>query len=45
MACDNGSMVLHADTVDYYEKTGEIQARGDVHITPYQTASKTAVSK
>jgi lipopolysaccharide assembly outer membrane protein LptD (OstA) len=44
MICDNGSMVLHADAVDYNEKTGEIQAHGDVHISPYQTASRT-VSK
>jgi hypothetical protein len=34
--CDNGSMVLHADAVDYNEKTHEIEARGDVHIEPYR---------
>jgi hypothetical protein len=35
MVCDKGSMVLRADAVDYNEKTGEIQARGEVHITPF----------
>jgi hypothetical protein len=30
------AMVLHADEVDYNEKTGEIDARGDVHITPHK---------
>jgi hypothetical protein len=34
--CDAGVMVLHADTVDYNEMTGEIDAHGDVHIEPYQ---------
>jgi hypothetical protein len=34
--CDNGSIVLHADAVDYNEKTHEIDARGDVHIEPYR---------
>ncbi len=34
--CDNGAMVLHADAVDYNEKTHEIDARGDVRIEPYQ---------
>ena len=34
--CDNGSIVLHADAVDYNEKTHEIDARGDVHVEPYQ---------
>ncbi len=34
--CDEGSMVLHADAVDYNETTGEISARGNVHLTPYQ---------
>ena len=33
--CDMGSMVLHADTVDYNEKTGEIQPSGNVHVAPY----------
>jgi lipopolysaccharide assembly outer membrane protein LptD (OstA) len=34
--CDNGSVVLHADGVDYNEKTHEIDAHGDVHIEPYR---------
>ena len=38
--CDRGSMILHADAVDYNEKTGEIQPRGDVHISPYRPAPK-----
>jgi hypothetical protein len=35
--CDNGSMVLHADAVDYNEKTHEIDAHGGVHIEPYRS--------
>jgi len=35
MVCDQGSMMLHADAVDYNEKTGEISARGNVRLTPY----------
>jgi hypothetical protein len=35
--CDTGSVVLHADAVDYNEKTHEIDARGDVHIDPYRS--------
>lgn len=31
-----GATVLHADQVDYDEKTGEMDARGNVHITPDQ---------
>jgi lipopolysaccharide assembly outer membrane protein LptD (OstA) len=27
-------MVLYADEVDYNEKSGEINARGNVHVTP-----------
>lgn len=44
MVCE-GSIVLHADLVDYNEKTGEISPRGDVHITPYRAVPKTPVSK
>jgi hypothetical protein len=33
--CDRGSMVMHADSVDFNEKTGEIQASGNVHVSPY----------
>ena len=40
MVCDKGSMVLHADAVDYNEKTGEIQAHGDVHIAPSQPSPR-----
>jgi lipopolysaccharide assembly outer membrane protein LptD (OstA) len=39
--CDKGSMVLHADTVDYDEKTGEIQASGNVRVVPYQATADT----
>ena len=35
LECGRGSMVLHADAVDYNEKTGEIQPHGEVHITPF----------
>jgi hypothetical protein len=41
--CDNGSMVLHADAVDYNEKTHEIEARGDVHIKPYRSQPPIAI--
>ncbi len=33
--CDIGSIVLHADAVDYNEMTGEIDARGEVQIDRY----------
>jgi lipopolysaccharide assembly outer membrane protein LptD (OstA) len=45
VVCDEGSMMLHADTVDYNEKTGEISAHGNVHLTPYQKVRTTPVSK
>ncbi|HTZ60935.1 MAG TPA: hypothetical protein VMB49_22655 [Acidobacteriaceae bacterium] len=35
--CDTGSVVLHADSVDYDERTGELNALGHVHIGPYQS--------
>jgi lipopolysaccharide assembly outer membrane protein LptD (OstA) len=35
-----GAMVMHADEVDYNEKTGEIKARGDVNITPHRAPSQ-----
>ena len=38
-ACDVGSVVLHADAVDYNEKTGEIRPTGNVHVEPYPTGS------
>jgi hypothetical protein len=34
-ACSVGSVVMHADAVDYNEKTGEIQPSGNVHVEPY----------
>jgi lipopolysaccharide assembly outer membrane protein LptD (OstA) len=34
-----GAMVMHADAVDYNEKTGEIDASGNVHITPHRFAT------
>jgi lipopolysaccharide assembly outer membrane protein LptD (OstA) len=40
MVCDQGSMTLHADAVDYNEKTGEISARGNVRLTPHQVPKK-----
>ena len=42
VVCDRGSMVLHADAVDYNEKTGEIQASGNVHLAPYRATSMAA---
>jgi hypothetical protein len=30
-----GTMVLHADEAEYNEKSGEINARGNVHMTPH----------
>ena len=36
--CEKWSILLRADAVDYNEKTGGMDARGDVHIDPY-TAS------
>jgi lipopolysaccharide assembly outer membrane protein LptD (OstA) len=33
--CDRGAMVMHADSVDFNEKTGELQASGNVHVAPY----------
>jgi hypothetical protein len=32
-------MVLHADAVDDNAKTGELQPRGNVQVTPYPTGS------
>ena len=40
MVCDQGSMMLHADAVDYNEKTGEISARGNVRLTPHQVPQR-----
>jgi lipopolysaccharide assembly outer membrane protein LptD (OstA) len=33
--CDRGAMVMHADSVDFNEKTGDLQATGNVHVAPY----------
>jgi hypothetical protein len=41
--CDNGSMVLHADAVDYNEKTHEIDAHGGVYIEPYRSQPQNTV--
>jgi hypothetical protein len=38
--CKKDSMVLHADAVDYNEKTYEIDARGDVRIVPHLNQSR-----
>jgi lipopolysaccharide assembly outer membrane protein LptD (OstA) len=37
--CDIGEMVLHADAVDYNEKTHEIDAHGGVRIEPYRSTA------
>jgi lipopolysaccharide assembly outer membrane protein LptD (OstA) len=40
-----GSMVLHADSVDFNETTGEMDARGNVRMIPYRAAPRTAIAK
>jgi sugar/nucleoside kinase (ribokinase family) len=42
VVCDRGSVVLHADAVDFNEKTGEFQPSGNVHVVPYQEGSMSA---
>jgi hypothetical protein len=37
--CDNGSILVRADAVDYNEKTGAMDVHGDVHIDPYRNQS------
>jgi hypothetical protein len=37
--CDNGSILVRADAVDYNEKTGAMDIHGDVHIDPYRSQS------
>jgi lipopolysaccharide assembly outer membrane protein LptD (OstA) len=37
--CENGSILLRADAVDYNEKTGAMDVHGDVHIDPYRNQS------
>jgi hypothetical protein len=41
-ACSVGSVVMHADAVDYNEKTGEIQPSGNVHVEPYPNHVKSS---
>jgi hypothetical protein len=43
--CDKSPMVLHADGVDYNEKTGGIDPHGDVHMVLIDPVSKTIASK
>ena len=33
-------MILHADEADYYEDTGEVEARGHVRVKPYPAEAK-----
>jgi hypothetical protein len=44
LGCERGSMVLHADAVDYNEKTQEIDAHGDVRIEPYRSRTPNIVT-
>jgi hypothetical protein len=44
LGCEQGSMVLHADAVDYNEKTQEIDAHGDVRIEPYRSRTPNTVT-
>jgi lipopolysaccharide assembly outer membrane protein LptD (OstA) len=37
---DHGSILVHADAVDYNDKTQEIDAHGDVRIEPYRSQSQ-----
>lgn len=37
--CEKGSLLLHANAVDYNEKTREIDAHGDVRIVPDASTS------
>ena len=34
------AMTIHADEADYNQSTGEIDPRGNVHMTPHRIASK-----
>lgn len=43
--CRQTPVVLHADGIDYNEKTGEIHTRGDVHIILIDQVSKKAAGK
>jgi hypothetical protein len=44
LGCEQGSMVLHADAVDYNEKTQEIDAHGDVRIEPFRSRTSNTVT-
>lgn len=44
LGCEQGSMVLHADAVDYNENTQEIDAHGDVRIEPYRNRPPKALT-
>jgi hypothetical protein len=44
LGCEQGSMVLHADAVDYNEKTQEINAHGDVRIEPFRSRTPNTVT-
>lgn len=43
--CRKTPVVLHADGVDYNEKTGEIHTHGDVHVVLVDQDSKKAASR
>ena len=45
MSCGEGPVVLRADEVDYNEKTGGIDARGNVHVAPYRAVPQKMASK
>jgi hypothetical protein len=42
--CDKSPLVLHADAVDYNEKTGQIDTHGDAQIVLVEPISKTVAS-
>lgn len=45
LGCEPGSIVLHADAVDYNEKTQEIEAHGDARILPFRTRPQSTVAR
>ena len=45
LGCEQGSMVLHADAVDYNENTQEIEAHGDVRIVPFRSRPQSTVGR
>ena len=44
LGCEQGSMVLHADAVDYNEKTQEIDAHGNVRIEPFRSRTSSTAT-